>query len=750
MSFKLGFSNYIEFYLENKTKGIVRIPEPINWDKDSSSGKRIAKTHGSTFEISSKYEFHGIAATYINDVVDNIGINEDIYVRSIKEGKQFAYGLLDLYSFNQEKGFVKCKFSKTSLSKIIKTKESEQIELERKTSLVDTNIEPLKTNNLLLEGRGLFLRSEFENLKEAGNNYRYNLENRRTDTKGVIISAKHSIPMVILNSSHLEDATNTIPDTSFDGLIQSKSGGGQFVTDLGGSVFFTNSGENRILDIELNINFDISVYRSFLYDSESIYVFLRVHSASDSDIDSYRHNEELFYKIYNNKSELREIRINKILKSFRINEGESISLHIRHDSKLEKNIGSDEWVKSLYEFKESSIVVTELNKTPSKKRKVVQIHDWLERLMELMTGRKDNFYAPIFKTGKWKDVYLNSGLWNRGFYGVEESENDKQKIKTSFKDFKQFCLSKLAVGTTSKIINNKEVISFEDVNDLYSHHVLLNIETLPIEYEESIAEKYLYSSLEFGDKFADKSDDKALYEESFGLSEYNAVSRFSTEYSKKNKVLKMISPYRTDPTGVTFCLKNSIEKQPDKDTKYDSSIFAYHTKKNNIGELVLRKWNDDFYTYPQNVYDRESCYNLLFTPKQMMLRHRTIFNVGLHKSIKFISSTGNSSLLMENKKGDQIDESADVKLSDLGRQRLNPKKIKIKLPYTEALASKINSQINISGKVFKTTQGLWSFKDDKGVVKMGWMLSYKHSKTTDIELIEFNSKSDGFFYEAVL
>jgi hypothetical protein len=752
-------NKYIWFYLIHKDKGIVEIPNPIGWKEGNRSRKR-EKNHSISIIIGNSLEYYGLALDIIKDLRKNKGVDEPLELLcqtrsplNPKERQVVYRGFLDLSTYEIKDKKCKVKFAKKTLEKNLKSNQSTKIELEREETLIGTVASTLATKDILLKGRSLFLESKLVAAIDPESNvnanlrtpYIFDIENRRTTTGSLIITSKIGYPLNIKYSSHPDDVTAIQAPPSEGGLITSTSGGGQYLASLVESSIFTQSEFDRVININLDLKFDLDHGTSDEFYQDTFKVILRQHSQTDENLIDYNEPEyTLFERTYTSSNYTDNIHIVSD-KEINLLKGDSLSLHIEFKSHLGNDAG-DEWSRCNIAFQESTVTIKEANTTPERIRKTIKAYDFGNRLIELITGKSNLLHSPILETGIWKNITLSSGLWVRGFYGkdynISEDEadnpNDRQRIKASLKDFIEFCDAKLGLGVSYKTINSVEKICFEEKKKKYRNKALITLDKQPFNFGRKVATNLLYTGCKFGDKFADVDSDSDLYEELYGLSEYNTLSEWTTELNIKPNIYSKVSPYRSDGTGTTLALKKSIEDYPNTDTRFDDSIFMFHVK--DISSIVIeeRTWQDDFTEAPKNIYSPDDATNLLFTPKQMFKRHDFLFNSELKESIKYLSGRGNNSIVTVNNGINVIENEPNVNIAETSRQLFYAEEISFSYPYDSTVVSQINGQTIINGEEVLNVHGLIQFKNEEGFLELGYLKEVKEDAKLEFKIIAIN------------
>lgn len=146
--------------------GRKEVFEPVNWEVDELEFARNRDYDGIFANFSEKLEFTGEAAEYINNVRVVYGINAKIQV--LKEVRHphtdrwaFYYrGNLDMSTFTWNDDRVMIEFNSSSLEDKLKSRISEKVEIDSEKTMDGDKASDLKTTQVLLFPRRIFLRSK--------------------------------------------------------------------------------------------------------------------------------------------------------------------------------------------------------------------------------------------------------------------------------------------------------------------------------------------------------------------------------------------------------------------------------------------------------------------------------------------------------------------------------------------------------------------------------------------------------------
>ena len=164
-------------------------------------------------KFSNSLKFIDSGADFIQLVLDIYGVNEQIELIREERHPQtdiwtLTYpGYLDLSTWTREKNQVSVKFNSGGLEQLLKSRESEKIEIDRLTTIDGKTIPALIPIDVELEGRRIFLKSKLE-IDEFNNSGRIEIFSDDGNVRGDVIA----FPFKVVNKSH-EEVTNSSIET---------------------------------------------------------------------------------------------------------------------------------------------------------------------------------------------------------------------------------------------------------------------------------------------------------------------------------------------------------------------------------------------------------------------------------------------------------------------------------------------------------------------------------------------------------
>ncbi|MHB1108288.1 MAG: hypothetical protein ACYCZ2_18180 [Lutibacter sp.] len=731
--------NRVRYTLKNKNFKPLEITEPIGWKDDDKETARHNRFKGMFTNFSNSLKFIGSGKDYINLVFEIYGINAEIRltkdVRHPKTDKwERSYdGFLDLMTKETEDDKLSIKFNASGLEKLIKSRESEQLELERTDTLDGVEIGPLLPKKVALNGRKIYLKSLLEVLEvdKISDGFRRQASDGYNE-------GQLAIPVTINYES--DDFIHTVQKNVFEQA-------GHITTGQVAGMFYANNNKEKNLKVNIKVTCKIKP-RSISASN----IIMRV------DLVRYGGGEDFnllsrtpLYVVpnpYNMNNHI--INVDYTATNFPpLLAGESLGLYWFGSGNFSGAIfNPNDYLYVDFEETVASINIEEDSYFKQSQSNVLLPFEVCNRLLQIITGRTDALYSEALgrtdigyaEDGPASLIGMSHGHWIRDF---QQGDELYKKFTTSLKDFftSFLAISGLAMGIEK--IGFKERVRIEKEEFFYNRNVTIKLGKVingKFEYiqvsnvKRSIATEYYYSGLEIGYKKGGN------YEEAMGLDEYNIKSTFTTVINKGDK-LELISDYRSDSYGMEFARRKSKETNPTTDTNYDIDIFLIDLKRGITDVFEQRIWQDDFDQQPTGTYDPESATNLRLSPFNMLLLHGWVIASGLTKYptdyVRYGSSTGNSNLKTKLKGKPEYAENGNIQNILLGRARFIPEKVKFEYPLNFELNQQIQGSSVILGKTIPNFYGLVAFKNEKGEIEKGYLENLKPNKG-DWELIKYN------------
>ena len=709
-----NFRDRVRYTLYHKKLGSQVITEPIGWNEDEQEYVKHSKYEGILTRLSNSSKYIENGADFINKALETYGIEEEIVLKKEVRHPQTDHwildytGVMDLSKWESENFEVKAKFNSSGLETILKARESNKIEIERTTTLDGDDIPELKTEVIELKGKDIFLESSF--IEDRSLYVKTEVPGRN----GKFYQIKNILPIKVSSKS--------------DELIHSPMVG-QFEWNPDSShIFYGINDREKTLKISINGRIKVNPLKlRNINNREFINIVLFVLK----DHNSYNYKER--HVIYNDPTPRSGAsRIARFNKDFEITlqEGESLAFCIHTGADLGYRIWG--YGDFLHEFTdpEIDVLVEEDSSFEKTSTKVVLAHELAERLIYIITGKKDILHSEYLgrkelgyeRDGKGALKGYACGHWLRGFDKHPDRKDNKYKpFATSLKDlFNDFMTTEnLAIGIEK--IGYQEKIVIKPREEFYVNRVTVRLPN-QVNVKSKISEKNYFSSVLIG---AAKGWDN---EEVMGLDEYNTQSIFFTPIKRVKNEYRRITNYIYAPYAGEFIRRKQKFKFPSLDHKNDKEIFAFSLKKE-FGEYKLRVWQDDFEIEPKGIYSPETAYNLSYSPANLILKHSKFIASSLihHRKnfVRFGDSKGNRNLTTKRIGKKEISENNNFLCSDLGTPLFAPIEIEFEHEVSFDIKEILEGSTIIDGKPVRNVNGLIEFINQKGEVTRGYLQSLK-------------------------
>lgn len=732
------YNDRVRYTLKNKNFNSLIITEPIGWNDDEKEYARHENYHGIIAKFSNSLKFIGSGADYIQLVLDVYGINEEI--KLIREEKHpytdvwsLTYsGYLDLSTWVRENNQVSVKFNSGGLEQLLKSRESEKVEIDRDQTIDGKTISPLSTVNVELEGRRIFLKSKWE--VKPPDNY----ANLYTESNaGNVREQSVGIPFKLINKSH-ENAQDVLTNTNSD-----DNGG------TTGIMFFAVSDRNRILKIDLSFQFKYSVDESDLNLQDCnfwIYLAKYVNGSNYNNSTKIQLLNLFGHAVPDSNGQFFNVNYTG---QINLNIGESLSVEAY--SKVDFNVDNDAHLGITLSDISGYLKLEEDSFQEMTNTKAILAHEFAERLVTINTNKEKSFYSELLGRtdigysidGKAALTAFTHGFWVRGFDKLPIPTEEPPKIENLFKplttSFKEFVESMSAVWNIGIGIENvgyKEVVRLESLSYFYNRTVTIKLPNQVKNVKRTIATDKYYSSIEIG------YEKGGNYEEACGLDEFNVKATYTTSINRIKNVYNKVSKYRADSYAMEFARRKQKSLNDTEDTTYDNDVFFLDLKKILNGLFRQRKYQDDFETLPTGIFSPETATNLRFSPFNCMLRHGWWISGSLRKYlteyVRYASSVSNSQLKTKLIGSNEYSENGNIVNSELEFPRFIPEEIEFEHVCNFDIMQQVNGNTIILGKKIPNFYGLVEFINEKNEIEKGFLINLKPNGKGTWKLLKAN------------
>jgi hypothetical protein len=732
----LGYFDRIRYTLYNKSQGSIIIEEPIGWTSDEKELARHETYHGIISRFSNSLKFIGDGKEFIQLVDDIEGINAEIQLkREEKHPKTDLWtlsysGYLDLSTKETEDNQLSIKFNSGGLEQALKARESDQVEIDRTTTIDGKTIAEIQPITVALDGRRIFLKSKWETAQNDNSISLYcesNAGNTRSQTAG--------IPMALINKSH-EQAQDVLEGNTARETIGTT-----------GMMFFANADRKRTLQIKTNFTFKFNANQDHIDWSEFKINITKFKNGIDYNTPS---RIQLF--VLNSKNAINAA----IGQTFAVNyEGTIVveageSLSIEAFQKVDFKVSPNAKLSIDLTDISGSLFVNEDSFFEKSTTKAVLAHDMMDQLVTIATNSEKAFYSDFLGRtdlgypvdGPGSLTGITHGFWIRQFdklpipSEVPKVENLFKPLTTSFKEAASSLDAVWNMGVGIETVGNKERIRMEELSYFYNNNVTIRLGQVK-KVKRSCATEYYYSSLEFGNE---KGGD---YQEAMGLDEPNTKANFTTIINRLKQTYSKIAKYRSDSYGMEFARRKPKSLNDTEDTPYDNDNFFMDLKRGYLPTVFeQRKWQDDFEQEPTGIFNPETAINLRFSPFNCLLRHSWWFGGGFKKYmtdyVRYGSSTANSKLKTKLTGKNEYSENGNIINSELNTARFFPEWIEFECECSFNTMQQVEGKTIIQGKEIPNFYGLVEFINENNEKEKGFLFNLKPNGKGQWKLLKSN------------
>lgn len=733
--------NY-RYRLEHTPSGILTVTDPVGYDNTEEEFARNKTHHGIVTNFSTNLKFIGNALEFISDIKNVYGLNETILLHKDVPDQNNSGQWINLYSstldlttVSIENGELSIKINSGGFEEILKSRESEKLEIESTQAIDGQAMEPLVLDQVTLNGRRIFLKTKWERNEinnVAATAIQSNAGNTRNQTCG--------IPINIISQSH-ELAQNTIAQS------QSSENVG-----TSGMMLFLLSDRTRTLTIDADL--DLSM---FVQQYENVeWAFFKICLTTYKDGTEFNLKNRIdFYDLANDHEwfgEAANFPANQFSKdtAFRyfntvtLLEGESLALevYLKADFYVDNNAG----IRIFTTFNKADVVLEEDSVFPSTVTKTILLHDLGERLSNMIFGVSGRFKSEILgrtdlgydQDGKYAYVGSYCGHWLRNFnLGDELYKN----YSTSFKDFSDALRAVLNISIGIETRGFDEFIVAEPLTYFYNPNVVIVLPNQITNVKRTVLTEHIYSGVTIG------YDKGGEYEEIMGLDEPNGRSNFITNFTGVNNTYDQLSPYRADVYGEEIQRRIQKENHPTEDASADKDIFLKDMILDSDAELgdYLRErvWQDDYIEAPQGIFSPDTAKNLRLSPATNLRRHFWILATALYKYpskyFSFGSSTANSGMVTKPDASTIIGEKGSFTNNLLGDPLFEAEEIEFDHIVSNELLSQIKGSTTFNGQDVPNYYCKVQFTNEDGDTEYGYINSIKPGGPGKWKLIKATS-----------
>nr|DAN05907.1 MAG TPA: hypothetical protein [Caudoviricetes sp.] len=504
---------------------------------------------------------------------------------------------LDFSTYSEDGSVVSINAIDNTLAAIIKAKKSIQYEYL---------VADLQTSNLKYDG----LKFQYEGkytlggLSYESDGVAYiNIQKTFASTRNPY---HYSIPLYKLENSELPklDSPLRFDDVSFTEL-----------SNLNECSPFIEALSDIYVDINFRTDYYVTTYAGGI-EKIFLLIFKKDSAGSVTEIKSYE--SDGFYKY-----------INDVISNVYLAKGESLIFAIR--IYFSRDVGNNIDIA----FPNFSFSINFKSRINSIDVNVISPKTILSKLLDSMTENTVEHSSSIDYTFPSSGGIAFNRLLERTYIMAAESARGlpKAKIYTSYKKFCEWMETEFGYVP----VINENTVTFMHRDKLFSSTVVKELGTEINDYEFSVNDSLIYSSVKVG---YDKQD----YDSINGRDEFRFTNEFSTGLKLTDNTLSLISPYRADAYGIEFLVQKRGGDTTDNDS--DNDVFFVECDGSVPVDQPLPLYRP--YTEDQlsGLLSPDTMFNLNYSPRFMLEANKKYIGACTNL-LKFASSDGNSDVSID-------------------------------------------------------------------------------------------------------
>lgn len=247
----------------------------------------------------------------------------------------------------------------------------------------------------------------------------------------------------------------------------------------------------------------------------------------------------------------------------------------------------------------------------------------LGKLLDSMTDSTETYsgliddYDPRMSMDRLSTSYIMAAESARGLPNA--------KLYTSYKKFCDWMEAEFGYVP----VINENTVTFMHRDKLFTSTIVKDLGTEINDYEFSVNDSLIYSSVKVG---YDKED----YDSVNGRDEFRFTNEFSTGLNLRDNTLSLISPYRADAYGIEFLVQKRGEDTTDNDS--DNDVFFVSCDQDGVNLKLYRAYTP---SQLSGLLSPETMFNFQYSPRFMLEANKKYIG-SCTGMLKFTSSDGNS------------------------------------------------------------------------------------------------------------
>ena len=252
----------------------------------------------------------------------------------------------------------------------------------------------------------------------------------------------------------------------------------------------------------------------------------------------------------------------------------------------------------------------------------------LGKLLDSMTDSTETYsgliddYDPRMSMDRLSTSYIMAAESARGLPNA--------KLYTSYKKVCDWMEAEFGYVP----VINENTVTFMHRDKLFTSTVVKDLGTEINDYEFSVNDSLIYSSVKVG---YDKED----YDSVNGRDEFRFTNEFSTGLNLRDNTLSLISPYRADAYGIEFLVQKRGEDTTDNDS--DNDVFFVSCDQDGVNLKLYRAYTP---SQLSGLLSPETMFNFQYSPRFMLEANKKYIG-SCTGMLKFTSSDGNSDVAID-------------------------------------------------------------------------------------------------------
>lgn len=341
--------------------------------------------------------------------------------------------------------------------------------------------------------------------------------------------------------------------------------------------------------------------------------------------------------------------------SIALTTGQEVKVYVKADE--QSILERDAYAYVLYFYIKFQQEVASVPETDVKGK---TLYNAFKKNLQLILDEQDPFKSDYLQL---YPIMIASGLNLRGIY-YSPWNPDQGNLAVSFDELYKAADYVLNLGYGFETIEGLEKLVIENYAYFFdSTATVLDISTRikELDIESRVIAEILYSGYKYG-------FEKFVYETQNGFGEYNCQHERTNELNADN-TLELISGIRGDMMGIIKQLLNPTTSTSSGSTDVEGDEDIFMTKVIDKTTYYLAETNEEISVVDDSSLFGDESLNLFMTPFRSFLRHGNKLTSGLwdwQKSmyLRWQKSSKNVNLITS-LDGDEVEETADVRINDL-------------------------------------------------------------------------------------